>query len=126
MRGETQRRGMPAMIVPLSSRGRLRYHIRSAIERGGEAVTSAWMPAPSTPLAWAAEAIPLRSRAIIGLVALLRSPLAPANEAGGGTRGPEVTVVQHGDDVTVGNGIVQATIHAPSATITALTYKGGG
>ncbi|HVU37528.1 MAG TPA: polysaccharide lyase family protein [Opitutales bacterium] len=49
---------------------------------------------------------------------------ARANEPGGGTKGPDVTLFQAGKDVTLSNGIVTVVVDTSAAQITAIKFKG--
>ncbi|MGC3991173.1 MAG: hypothetical protein QM796_16145 [Chthoniobacteraceae bacterium] len=69
------------------------------------------------------------SRLVTGCVgffaALLFLPNALfANPPGGGSLGEDVKVRRTGDDVTLSNGILTAVIHATSARVTSLKFKG--
>ena len=68
--------------------------------------------------------LPTAARRLIGALLMLLAVAAPAQESPDGMHGQDVTLVRHADEVTVDNGIVQATIHTPTATVTALVYNG--
>jgi rhamnogalacturonan endolyase len=65
----------------------------------------------------------MRSVLLLVLLAVI-TPFAFANEPGGGSTGPDVTLADKGGAIVMDNGIVTVTINKARASVTSLRYQG--